>query len=54
MIGLDREDYIIERANARYDTGGVSGYVVASDKEDKKAINKVHYSYIDNKLFDKE
>ena len=54
MDGLDREDCIIESANAKYDTGRVSGDIVISDEENKHEINKVHYSYIDNELFDKE
>ena len=54
MVGLDREECIVESANTKCDTSGVSGDAIASDEEDKKEVNKVHYSYIDNELFDKE
>ena len=54
MAAIDRDDNIIELANADYERETVSDELVLSDEEDKKPTNQIHYSYIDNELFQNE
>ena len=54
MAGLEREDYLLEGANAEYERGCVMKTEVESDVEDGADNNKVFYSYIDNELFNTE
>ena len=54
MAAIDRDNNIIELANADYERETVSDEVILSDEEDKKPRNQIHYSYIDNELFQNE
>ena len=51
MAGIDRENYLLEGANANLERGLVLTTEVESDVEDQADNNRVFYSYIDNELF---
>ena len=54
MAGIDRENYLLEGANANLERGLVLTTEVESDVEDQADNNRVFYSYIDNELFNSE
>ena len=54
MAAIHREDYLLEDGNDKVERGILDKSLVTSDNEDDAARNKVHYTYIDNELFNNE
>ena len=54
MAGIDREDCLLEGANAEYERGSVLTTEVESDVKDWADNNRVFYLYIDNEIFNRE